>query len=87
MKLKKPTRISKLRFIPRNDGNCIEIGNKYELLYWGNGIWKRLAVMKADSNILVFRNIPSRGLYVLRNLTKGHEERIFTYEKGRQMWW
>lgn len=87
LKLKKPTRISKLRFIPRNDGNCIEIGNKYELLYWGNGIWKRLAVMKADSNILVFRNIPSRGLYVLRNLTKGHEERIFTYEKGRQILW
>lgn len=87
LKLKAPKQVSKLRFIPRNDGNCIEVGNKYELVYWTNENWKILATVKAKENILKLKNMPSGGLYVLKNLTKGHEERIFTYEKGNQIWW
>lgn len=87
LKLKSPTQVSKLRFIPRNDGNCIEIGDKYELMYWKNGIWKVLAIVTAKDNVLSLKKIPSGGLYVLRNLTKGHEERIFTYEDNKQVWW
>lgn len=26
-------------------------------------------------------------MYWLRNLTRGREERIFTYEDGKQVWW
>lgn len=87
LKLKTPKQVSKLRFIPRNDGNCIEVGDKYELVYWTNGNWKGLATVKAKENILKLKNMPSNGLYVLKNLTKGHEERIFTYEDGKQVWW
>ena len=48
---------------------------------WRDG-WKLLEVQKAESNEQIFEDMPSGGLYVLRNRTKGHEERIFTYENG-----
>ena len=87
LKLRQPKRVAKLRFIPRNDGNCIEIGDTYELRYWEAGGWKSLGTKKATSNTLIYTKVPSGGLYVLSDLTKGHEERIFTYENGEQVWW
>lgn len=87
MKFKKPVKIGRIRYIPRNDGNCIEIGDKYELMQWREGRWESLGERTATCNALEYERIPSGGLYVLRNLTKGHEERIFTYENGKQIWW
>lgn len=87
LKLQAPRQVSRLRFIPRNDGNCIEIGDEYELRYWKSNKWKVLGRKIADSNILTFSEMPTGGLYVLSDLTKGHEERIFTYEGDEQIWW
>ncbi|MBO7581185.1 MAG: RICIN domain-containing protein [Bacteroidaceae bacterium] len=87
LKLSVPQQISKFKFIPRNDGNGVEIGDEYELVYWKDGDWALLGTQVAASNVLTFKNVPSGGLYVLRDKTKGHEERIFTYEKGEQVWW
>ncbi len=87
LKLSAPRQISKFKFIPRNDGNGVEIGDEYELVYWKDGDWSLLGTQVAASNVLTFKNVPSGGLYVLRDKTKGHEERIFTYEKGEQVWW
>lgn len=87
LQLKHPTQVSKLRFIPRTDGNCIEIGDKYELRLWTGSGWRVLAMVRAKSDILRLRNMPSKGLYVLRDMTKGQEQRIFTYEGGKQVWW
>ncbi len=87
MKFSKPTRIGRIRYIPRNDGNCIEVDDEYELLYWYDNKWKSLGKKIATENKLVYEGIPSEGLYVIRNLTKGKEERIFTYEDGKQVWW
>ena len=87
LKLFAPKQISKFKFIPRNDGNGVEIGDEYELVYWKDGDWSLLGTQVAASNVLTFKNVPSGGLYVLRDKTKGHEERIFTYEKGEQVWW
>ena len=36
---------------------------------------------------LVYDNVPAGALLILHNHTKGKEERIFTYENGRQVWW
>ena len=36
---------------------------------------------------LEYDNVPDNALLLLRNLTKGKEERIFTYEDGKQVWW
>ena len=87
MKLKERTTVSRIRFIARNDGNCIEVGDVYELVYWQDGKWKSRGRQKADSNKLTFRKVPSCSLYLVHNLTKGSEERIFTYENGKQIWW
>ena len=87
LRLKVPKRVSKLRFIPRNDGNCIEIGDKYELRLWTNTKWKVIATVKAKADILCLKNVPRNGLYVLKDLSKGNEQRIFTYENNRQVWW
>lgn len=85
--LKIPRRVKTIRFIPRNDGNCIEIGDKYELKLWTNTNWKVLATVKAKADIMRLKNVPSNGLYVLKDLTKGNEQRIFTYEDRKQVWW
>lgn len=87
LKLKSPIRVATLRFIGRNDGNGIEIGDEYELRYWSENRWRSLGRKIASKNELVFDEVPSNGLYVLSDLTKGHEERIFTYENNRQLWW
>ncbi len=87
LKLDEPTKISKIRYIPRNDGNCIEVGDLYQLNVYDNGMWRILGKKKATETKLVFNNMPSGGLYLLNDLTKGHEERIFTFEKGKQVWW
>ena len=34
-----------------------------------------------------YDNVPGNALLLLRNHTKGKEERIFTYENDEQIWW
>ena len=87
IKLLTPSKVSKIKYIPRNDGNCIEIGDYYQLLYYKDGGWKAVSEKSADANIIRFSNVPVGGLYLLKDLTKGNEERIFTYEDGKQVWW
>lgn len=36
---------------------------------------------------IFFKDVPKGALYLLRDLTKGKDERIFTYENGVQVWW
>ena len=74
--------------LPINDDNCIRDGEIYELLYWDNkwiSIGKQMGSAKTYQ--LTYNNVPTNALFLLRNLTKGKEERIFTYENGKQIWW
>ncbi|KAA6348870.1 hypothetical protein EZS27_003670 [termite gut metagenome] len=79
--------IDRIIYLPRNDGNCIEIGDEYELFYWGNNRWQSLGKKIAGSVVLEYDNCPSNALFLLHNHTKGKEERIFTYENEEQIWW
>lgn len=87
LKLNVPKQVTKLRFIPRTDGNCIEIGDKYELKYWDKGLWKVVKTFTAKSDVITLKNMPTGCLFVLTDRTKGEEQRIFTYEDGKQVWW
>jgi hypothetical protein len=78
--------VAEIRFLARNAMNRIEKGDIYELLYWDNE-WISLGQKKAENNFLTFDNVPSNALFWLRDLTKGKDERIFTYDNGIQMWW
>lgn len=80
------TEITKIKYLPRNNFNTIEIGNHYELFYFDNE-WKSLGQKVADSPFLRYDNIPSNALLLLENHTQGKEERIFTYENSKQVWW
>lgn len=86
MNLGKKYKISKIEFTPRNDTNNIIPNKLYELFYWKNG-WVSAGSKRALKSSLKFSNIPKNTVYWLRCLTDGSEERIFTYENNKQVWW
>jgi hypothetical protein len=88
LELEEPIEISKILYLPRSDDNFIKDGNEYELFYWENS-WISLGKQtgKKQSQILIYDNVPDNVLLLLRNHTKGKEERIFTYEDNKQIWW
>ena len=83
----KPVEVSRIFYTGRGDGNTIDLGDTYELFYWGNGHWVSMGQQKAGNVRLEYEQVPSGALYLLRDLTKGKDERIFTYEEGKQVWW
>ena len=83
----KAVSMSKILYVPRGDGNCVTLDHKYELLYWQNNKWVSTGHKVAEDIKLIYENLPSNTLYWLRDLTEGVEERIFTYENGKQVWW
>lgn len=82
----KPQKFSALFFSPRTDDNDISLGDEYELFYW-NQDWVSLGKQIATGYSLAYEEVPKNSLLWLRNLTKGVEERPFTYENGMQIWW
>lgn len=82
----KPIAINSLFFCPRTDDNDVSVGDEYELFYWNND-WMSLGRKVADSYQLIYDNVPKNALLWLRNVTKGKEERPFTYKNGMQIWW
>ena len=81
-----PVNIDTIVFFARNDDNYVIPGDDYELFYYDQG-WQSLGVKHSTGYRLDYSNVPSNALYVLRNKTRGKEERIFTYENGKQVWW
>lgn len=85
--LGKKNKITKIRFCPRNGANCVIPGYNYELMVWQNDQWNTLGQQTAHRDYIIYENVPTGGLYWLRCLTGGTEERIFTYENEGQIWW
>lgn len=84
----KPVNVAKIIYYGRGDGNTVEIGDLYELYYWLDGNWHSLGQKRADGISLAYDNVPHGALLLLRDLTKGKDERIFMIDKnGRQEWW
>lgn len=79
-------KINKIKFCPRNDRNNVIPNLDYELFYWDYE-WKSLGIKKSNNNFIIYDNVPAGALYWLRCLSEGKEERIFTYENGKQVWW
>ncbi|WP_293711053.1 hypothetical protein [uncultured Parabacteroides sp.] len=87
LELDKPTAISKIRFIIRNDDNGIRKGHEYELFYMNQGSWKSLGKQIAtEDDYLLYKLIPKGALYWLRDYTKGREERIFEIKDNTIIW-
>ncbi len=82
-----PVIVDYFRYLPRNDDNNVTPGNDYELLVWENDEWTSLGRQIAETESLIFNDVPVNGLYRLKNHTRGREERIFTFKDGKQQWW
>lgn len=82
-----PETIDKIVLYPKNDGNNVVAGKHYELFCFVGGQWKKYGSYKSDGYTLVFKNVPSGGLYRLHCVDGGNEEQIFSYENGHQVWW
>lgn len=80
-----PTQINKIVYTPRNRDNYIRPGDTFELFYC-DGDWKSAGEVQANSDSLVYQNIPKNSLLLLCNYTRGIQERIFTYKNGKQIW-
>ncbi len=87
LKFDTPQQIAKIRYIPRNDDNFVQAGQLYELLYADSTGWQSMGINYAKADSLIYDNVPSGAIYLLKNLTKGHEERIFEYKNGKQVFW
>lgn len=74
------------RKYPEDNSNKIIPGNKYEVYYWDKG-WKSIGIQKAEKDYLIYNNIPKNALLYIKNLDAGVQERIFTIENGKQIWW
>jgi hypothetical protein len=85
--LGEPERITRISYCQRSDTNFIIEGETYELCYWKNGEWISMGEQIAKKQFLIYRKVPLGAMYILHNLTKGVEERIFTYENGKQVFW
>lgn len=87
LELEKPTVISKIRFIIRNDDNGIRKGHEYELFYQEQGEWKSLGKQVAtEDDRLLYKQMPKGTLYWLRDYTKGRAERIFIIKNNKIIW-
>jgi len=71
---------------PEDVTNNIVKGDRYKLFYWDFG-WISLGEKIADTNRLEYLHAPTNALFLIRDLTKGKQERIFTYENNKQIWW
>lgn len=81
--------IARIDYLPHTDDNFIRDGEEYELWYWDKDDWVSLGkqIGSRTTQELVYDGVPSNALLLLRNNTKGKEERIFMYEDGNQIWW
>jgi hypothetical protein len=82
----KPVQLTSFRMMVRNNMNIIEPGDTYELLYFDNA-WYSLGKKVAEDYKISFNGVPHGALLLLKNLSKGKEERVFQYNNGKQDWW
>lgn len=82
----RPVSVDSIIFFTRNDDNYVIPHNDYELFFFDKG-WHSTGIMHSDSNSVLFKDVPQNALYLLKNLSKGKEERIFTISGKKQVWW
>ncbi len=88
LELEKPSAVTEIEFLFRNDDNGIREGDIYELFFFTPDSLVSLGKRTGIKNgVLRYENVPSNALYLLHNETRGREERIFTYENDKQVFY
>lgn len=82
-----PKQIGKIVYTPRSYDNYIRPGDEYELFYCAKrDKWESLGKQVSGADSLSYKNVPVNTLLLLKNYSRGIQERIFKYEDGRQVW-
>ena len=85
--LGEPKQVERIGYMIRNDGNNICVGDTYELFYWDIDGWHSIEKQIADDFELTFHNVPQNALLLLKNRSRGKDERIFLYRDSKQIWY
>lgn len=83
--LGKPKEIGRIVYTARNRDNHVRPGDEYELFYC-DGIWKSAGKVTASSDSILYKGLPAGTLYILNNLSRGKDIRVFSYDNGVQEW-
>lgn len=81
-----PTRVDRISFIRRGDGNDILPGAEYELFCWCGRAWRSLGRQTARDVQLVWPDAPAEGLFYILCRSYGQDNRIFERLDGRIVW-
>ncbi len=81
-----PKKLCRVGILPRNNWNVVEKGHEYELLVFNKG-WRSFEFKKATDFHIDFDHVPHNVVMILKDLTEGKQERIFTYHNGWQLFW
>lgn len=85
----KKINVESFSFYPKmnvSEDTNIKDGHKYELSVFDEGKWNPINCRIAKNGEVIFTNIPSNGLYIIKDLTEAYTNRIFTFEKNCQFW-
>ena len=85
--LGRPESVGRIGYMTRNDDNNVRIGDTYELFYWDMDGWHSIQKKVADDFELTFHNVPQNALLLLKNRSRGKDERIFLYRDIKQVWY
>lgn len=85
----RPVSISRVACIRRGDGNDIFPGDEYELYFWQDGSWKYISGQRATDISLHFHDVPLGGLYYIKDMTRGRQNRPFVMDevKNEVIWY
>lgn len=81
-----PYRIDSIVLFPQNDDNFVKPFTSYELQCF-DSTWISLEKITSSGYSITFKDVPSNALFRLHCPDGGNEERIFTWENNRQVWW
>ena len=84
--LGKSVAVDSIVFFTRNDDNYVVPNDDYELLYFDKG-WHSAGTEHSNGYSVKFKDVPQNALYLLKDHSRGKEERIFTINQHKQVWW
>ena len=75
-----PVMLNHVSYIRRGDGNAIVPGDAYRISWWNGKDWKVHCEVTADDVELQVKDIPGNAIYYVEGLSRGVQNRIFTYD-------
>lgn len=79
--------LNSIEFTPKTDTNDVFPNLTYRLIFWNGKEFETIEEKEATDNLISFKHVPKNSLLVLKCLDQGKQERIFTYQNGKQIWW